>query len=82
MRAHCKRTAGTCIKDHLEEKEGGNIKQHVRMKQQGIRVLRMTILAWRCSLWTGWCGIVGEQNLFASEIVASVAVALLSSRVY
>ena len=31
LRAHCGCTAGTCIKDHPEEKEGGNIKQHMRM---------------------------------------------------
>ena len=30
---HCGRTAGTCIKDHPEEKEGGNIKHHMRMQQ-------------------------------------------------
>ena len=30
---HCKRTAGTCIKDHPEEMKGGNIKQHMRMQQ-------------------------------------------------
>ena len=33
LRAHCGRTAGTCIKDHPEEMEGGNIKQHMRMQQ-------------------------------------------------
>ena len=30
---HCGRTAGTCIKDHPEETQGGNIKQHMRMQQ-------------------------------------------------
>ena len=30
---HCGRTAGTCIRDYPEEKEGGNIKQHMRMRQ-------------------------------------------------
>ena len=30
---HCGRTAGTCVKDHPEEMEGGNIKQHMRMQQ-------------------------------------------------
>ena len=29
---------------HPEEKEGGNIKRHMRMQQQGIRVWRMIIL--------------------------------------
>ena len=33
LRAHCGHTAGTCIKDHPEEMEGGNIKQHKRMQQ-------------------------------------------------
>ena len=29
LQAHCGRTAGTCIKDLPEEKEGGSIKQHI-----------------------------------------------------
>ena len=33
LRAHCGRTEGTCIKDHPEEMEGGNIKQHMQMQQ-------------------------------------------------
>ena len=38
LRAHCGRTAGTCIKDHPEEMEGGNIKQHMRMRQHNITI--------------------------------------------
>ena len=58
---HCQRTAGACIKDHQEEKEGGNIKQHMRMQQQGIRVLCMIILP---KLQMGPVEFVEKYNVF------------------
>ena len=40
LRAHCGHTAGTCIKDHPKEKEGGNVKHADAAAQHNNLILR------------------------------------------